>query len=646
MEFGIDGMLYVTTGDAGERAEQWSQKRHNLHGSIIRITDSGDIPDDNPFTGDGTARCNETGETEEDLICQEIFAYGLRNPFRFTMDPQSTDRVRFLVSDVGSRRWEEISVGGTDYAGANYGWPLLEGPCDYDTVDSCSIGEGGSPYTDPLFWYGHNEEEEGCAVGVAVIPSGSGWPSPYNDPSSFFSIDFVFGKVIHVTEDPEQACSSCVPPVPGFQIEDFHEWPRPIGLKFGPVGQATSSNTAPLALYYTYREGDTYVKRIVYTGGTNFAPVAAFSATPEGVRVGETIVFDASATTDADHYTEDLTFSWNFGDGSPEETGVTVSHQYDEVGVYQVTLTAVDPEGTAQETSSDISIGAPPTVEIISPAEGTTFAVGDVLTLAGAGVDHLGNQLDEATQLTWEVRQHHANHFHPYLDPGTLGNNFAISEAPEPEDFFAAGNSYLEILLTGTDAAGISSTVSRTVMPRTVYLEFDTEPTGLEVSLDEELLTMPQKVLTWENHKLRVVVPYPQNNYTFLSWTGDGAPDENDVITVPALAGTVPKYVAKFIPLEEPSSIASGASPIATPVTIPAVAPTQSFPAKPINSPAFPVTIPAVAPISLASSKPGDGPSSANVPGMEGVEVAVESGANAVLPFVWIIFLSLSIMLA
>lgn len=104
MEFGVDGMLYVTTGDAGARAQQWAQKRNNLHGNIIRLTEDGAIPVDNPFTGEGTVRCNETGETEEGLICQEIFAYGLRNPFRFTMDLRAPD-VRFLVSDVGQKTW-------------------------------------------------------------------------------------------------------------------------------------------------------------------------------------------------------------------------------------------------------------------------------------------------------------------------------------------------------------------------------------------------------------------------------------------------------------------------------------------------------------------------------------------------------------
>jgi len=107
MEFGVDGMLYVTTGDAGARQKeyQWALDRSNLHGNIIRITDSGDIPADNPYQGEGTARCNERGKIDDGMICQEIYAYGLRNPFRFVMDLHSPDKVRYLISDVGGKTW-------------------------------------------------------------------------------------------------------------------------------------------------------------------------------------------------------------------------------------------------------------------------------------------------------------------------------------------------------------------------------------------------------------------------------------------------------------------------------------------------------------------------------------------------------------
>jgi len=559
MEFGNDGMLYIVTGDSGARSLQYAQLRHNLFGSILRITDSGEIPDDNPFTGEGTARCNETGQTEEGTICQEIFAYGLRNPFRFAIDPYVTDKTRLLINDVGEALWEEVNIGGTDYAGKNYGWPTLEGPCSYNSVDRCAIADSSSQYQDPYFWYQHNDAEEGCAVGIAVPPPGLNWPAPYSNPNSFFFVDFVWGNFYHITEDADAYCNTCMPPVPGFHNETFHWWDRPVGLKFGPYVDHSGNNeaTTPLALYYTARKGDINIRRVVYKGGDNFAPTVLFSVDASNVAVGGTIQFDASATTDPDHGRDELTFTWDFGDGSEEQTGVVVSHQYDAVGVYEVVVTVVDPDGASGRNSQVISVGTQPTVEIISPAEGTTFAVGDVLFLEGAGADSEGNPLDEATQLMWEVRQHHNNHFHPFLEP-TLGNKFEISEAPQPEDFSASTNSYLEILLTGTDANGVPTTVSRLVMPRTVNLDFDSEPTGLSISLDEELLVMPQRVLTWENHNLRVVIP-ENEGYVFTGWKQDAvavkenALFENDIIVVPAnISDTVPLYIAMFEPISPP----------------------------------------------------------------------------------------------
>ena len=578
MEFGVDGMLYVTTGDAGNRGDAWAQDRSNLHGNIIRITDSGEIPPDNPFLGEGTARCHETGKTDAGLICQEIYAYGLRNPFRFAMDPNSINKVRYLISDVGAKTWEEISEGGEDYKGANYGWPILEGPCDFNSLTSCSIGETGSEFTDPLYWYQHDSEEEGCAVGVAIPPPGLTWPAPYNDPASFFYVDFVFGEMYHVTEDPTQFCSTCDPPRHGYQTETFHEWGRPIGLKFGPyVDHSGNSNASPDALYYTFRQGSVWIRRIVYRGGENFSPTVTFTADQMSVPVGGVIEFDASETSDPNHSNDELTFTWDFGDGSPEATGMVVSHQYDTVGVYEVTLTVVDPDGARGLALEEVSVGAGPTVEILSPAEGTTFAVGDVFIIVGRGTDHDGSPLDDSTQLSWEVRQHHANHFHPFLEEGTIGNNLTITEAPAPEDFFAANNSYLEILLTGTNSQGISTTVSRNVMPKTVLLDFDTIPTGLTLSLDEVVLTMPQEVLTWENHNLRVIAP-DQGAYVFTGWFNDVIENQEDVLVVPAnSSGMIPRYAATFslVTDDPPVTAPTTESPIAAPVQV-AAPPTDS----------------------------------------------------------------------
>jgi glucose/arabinose dehydrogenase len=83
------------------------------------------VPPDNPYTGPGTIRCQLTGDSEPGSTCQEIFAAGLRNPWRITFDPNATG-TRFFINDVGESTWEAIDEG---KAGANYGWNARELLC-------------------------------------------------------------------------------------------------------------------------------------------------------------------------------------------------------------------------------------------------------------------------------------------------------------------------------------------------------------------------------------------------------------------------------------------------------------------------------------------------------------------------------------
>ena len=129
MLFGNDNHLYVAIGDGGSRTERVSQNRGNTLGTLIRLTEDGDVPDDNPFVGDKESdRCHKAGVPEDSkkTVCQEIYALGLRNPFRFAMN-YSAPNVHFHINDVGGAKWEEINVGGTDFAGVDYGWPIREG---------------------------------------------------------------------------------------------------------------------------------------------------------------------------------------------------------------------------------------------------------------------------------------------------------------------------------------------------------------------------------------------------------------------------------------------------------------------------------------------------------------------------------------
>ena len=98
LAFGNDGKLYVTTGDGGDQGSV--QPLDNTHGSIIRLNDDGSVPSDNPFANQNSYdsyRCADTGgavpaDAPEGAVCSEVFANGLRNPFRIEMDPNEKEK--------------------------------------------------------------------------------------------------------------------------------------------------------------------------------------------------------------------------------------------------------------------------------------------------------------------------------------------------------------------------------------------------------------------------------------------------------------------------------------------------------------------------------------------------------------------------
>jgi glucose/arabinose dehydrogenase len=110
LSFGKNGFLYVSVGDgqcdysqnSGCQINNDASRDSNvLLGKILRITPSGGIPASNPHQGTDSARCNLDGRTEVGKKCQETFASGLRNPFRFAFDPDASG-TRFFIGDVGN----------------------------------------------------------------------------------------------------------------------------------------------------------------------------------------------------------------------------------------------------------------------------------------------------------------------------------------------------------------------------------------------------------------------------------------------------------------------------------------------------------------------------------------------------------------
>ncbi|RMH76428.1 MAG: glucose sorbosone dehydrogenase, partial [Calditrichaeota bacterium] len=145
-----DGYLYITTGDGGNFGDPQcnGQNLQTLLGSILRIdVDRRDpgmnyaIPPDNPFAG------NTQGYREE------IYAYGLRNPWRMSFDPVTG---WLWAADVGQNSWEEIDL---IQSGKNYGWAIMEGFHCYNSPWPCApafCDTTGRHLTPPLWEYGHN----------------------------------------------------------------------------------------------------------------------------------------------------------------------------------------------------------------------------------------------------------------------------------------------------------------------------------------------------------------------------------------------------------------------------------------------------------------------------------------------------------
>ena len=194
IQFGFDGMLYVAVGDGGSFHDD-AQTLDTLRGKMLRITGDGIAPQGNPHKLTvGARRCgNPAGEPAGAGPCKEIYAHGLRNPFRFSLRPSNAT---YLIGDVGQATWEELD---TLVPGGNYGWPVVEGPCPFTATPNCDPTSTPYPvqFQRPVHFYNHGGAGE---VGQTIIAgafaeNGSNYPAPY--AGAYFYGDFN-GDWIHV----------------------------------------------------------------------------------------------------------------------------------------------------------------------------------------------------------------------------------------------------------------------------------------------------------------------------------------------------------------------------------------------------------------------------------------------------------------
>jgi len=146
LAFGLDGYLYIGTGDGGAANDPLNagQDLSTLLGKLLRIdvdndVDNGDpyaVPEGNPFVGQEGAR-------------PEIWAYGLRNPWRFSFDQQTGD---LFIADVGQNAFEEVNFQpSSSTGGENYGWRVAEGAHCFEPAQGCDT----AGITMPIMEYSH-----------------------------------------------------------------------------------------------------------------------------------------------------------------------------------------------------------------------------------------------------------------------------------------------------------------------------------------------------------------------------------------------------------------------------------------------------------------------------------------------------------
>ena len=552
--FGKDGYLYVTVGDGGTRTDEnkdgvpYPQALDKLLGKIVRLTDLGEIPPDNPYTPSNghsnSARCSLTGGEAEkaEIKCQEIYASGLRNPWRFAHDPNA-DGVRFFINDVGRKTWERILHG---EAGANYGYPFREGPCEATEEKNC---KPDARYKDPAHWYKHDAEDGGAVTGAAWYPNDAGWPESF--AGSYLYAEYASGGIFRIKENTD-GCSfpKCDPPTSNFasSTQVLSGLKKIVSMAFGPHRDGRK------ALYvvsrgHTGNRGDEGVFRVAFSGeSTTMAPVespegspnipfaavtnrgpaiAKAEASPQFGFAPLTVDFSALAL-DIDG--DALVYAWDCdGDGKTDAKSPKATHTFKSAGTYEAILKVKDGRGGKESATVVIEVAnAPPRPRIDSPEEDFSFNVGDKIKLVGSAIDV--DDGDDMPKLSWEVILHHKDHFHQVLSP-TEGEKVKF-EAPAPIDLSSASSSYLVAKLTATDSHGLSTTIEQIIMPEIADIKVDSEPSGLTIVANKESFTTPAVLKSWAGQTLSLEPPKYQTlggiEYAFSEWT-DGGSDRKSI---------------------------------------------------------------------------------------------------------------------
>ncbi len=516
--------LYVGMGDASSFnfADPRALRALNLDslvGKILRINpDTGAGLPDNPFYNPAKPDSNRS----------KVYSYGLRNPFRFSVNPASGEP---FIGDVGWNWVEEINTG----KGANFGWPCYEGgvadgreesgntssniqpayASSTATKPTCDAlyAAGGGAVRAPVFAYVHsvNGQHYGASVTGGSFYAGTTYPAEYR--GALFIADYNRLWLRYLTFDTSGKATA----------HDF-------GVAqsgSGPVQILEGPDTNLYWLQYGDTGGTLW--RIRYAGASNTPPTALIKATPLAGVAPLAVTFDGNASFDPDG--QALRYEWTIDDGSgPVAFSTRSTAGVDDLaelypsgllptGVYTVALTVTDPAGATGNASVIINSGAnPPEVAIDQPAEGATFKVGDTIKVHGCAT--LGGRP------VWDVRLHHNQHVHYSSLPSVADPTRADCSQTSLKALQHGDDIHYELCATITSGAGsnqITDTQCRMIQPQRPEPGYTlgSQPDGMLIQYENEGVTVPGPSLIHPivNSKLTVSVEDIQQHRTFTGWT-------------------------------------------------------------------------------------------------------------------------------
>ncbi len=481
LHFGPDGKLYVAVG---ENANTFSaQNLDSYNGKLLRINKDGSVPEGNPFP---------TGSEQR----RRVWAYGLRNPFTFSIDHETG---KIFVNDVGQALWEEIND--ATVGGRNFGWPMTEGRFTQESFPTL---------TNPVYAYAHGSGADGigCAIvgGTFISPSNTNYPQQYR------------GKYL-------------------FQ-DNCGNWINILDLSSGtaarsPFATSVTANSLGLTMgidglmYICARHGESLYK-IVYNNTA--VPTITNHPADVSVAVGQPASFSVAALG-----TPPLAYQWQINETNiPGATHATYSISQttaDHTGNYRVVVSNTSGTITSNPATLTVINNAPPVAEILTPSPETKYVAGTTISFSGKATDPDEGNLP-ASSVSWSINFHHDTHYHdqPPVN-GISSGSFTIPQEGETSD-----NVWYRIILTVVDSFGLKAKDSVDIFPMKSTLSFATNPPGLQIALDGQPFNTPGSVVSVEGMQRTIGVISPQSingeAYTFASWSNNST--QSQTITTPA----------------------------------------------------------------------------------------------------------------